>query len=454
MHISRYHFSCAALIVTLLVSNSAIVTAAASVPASAVVPVQRDAAEFMPRGGLPNVMAKLSKGEPVAISYLGGSITAQNGWRVFSRDWLQKKYPNAKITGIHAAIGGTGSDLGVFRVEKDALAAKPDLLFVEFAVNDASAPNDRIVKGMEGIVRKTWRLLPTTDICFVYTVTFRDSPDLGSGKMKRSTSMMEAVADYYGIPSINMGLEVARMEKAGKLIMKSDDAPVTRVSGDELNESAQLGTDAQGRIIFSKDGVHPYPETGHVLYMQALTRSFEKLPGVGAVGAHALIEPLSSDNWEAAVQFKLNEGPALTGPVTKLQSKDGGVAQQFAARMSPLWRLEPGASLSFKFKGTKVSIYDIIGPDGAMLEITVDGKSSRAARFDGYCTYHRLSTLSIADNMPDTVHEVSIKVLADKPDKAGILFDRNKADLEKSPAKYEPTLWYAGAIFIVGELVK
>jgi hypothetical protein len=427
---------------------------AAPVPASEIDATLRDAVELTARGGLPNVFAKLQHGAPVKVAYLGGSITAQNGWRIQSREWLQKQFPKAQLSEIHAAIGGTGSDLGVFRVEADALQDKPDLLFVEFAVNDANAAPAQIAKAMEGIVRKTWRLLPTTDICFVYTITAKDTAGLADGKMKRSESVMETVADHYGIPSIHFGLEVARLEKEGKLVIKSDDAPMTRVSGDELNASATIPTDAQGRILFSKDGVHPYPETGHVIYTQALIRSFEKMRTLGTPGAHALIAPLTSDNWEAARQLPLDQGGVLTGKVTKLDSKTDSPAKSFVARMPSMWKFEPGATLSFKFKGTKASIYDLLGPDGAQLEFSVDGKLRQVARFDGYCTYHRLSMLSIADNLPNTVHEVTITVLTEAPDKAKILFDRNRADLEKNPAKYAPTNWYAGAIFIVGEIVK
>ena len=34
-----------------------------------------------------------------------------------------------------------GDNLSVFRLERDVLVRKPDLLFVEFAVNDGDAPN-------------------------------------------------------------------------------------------------------------------------------------------------------------------------------------------------------------------------------------------------------------------------------------------------------------------------
>src|SRR5689334_12966880 len=84
------------------------------------------------RNGLGNVIAKLRDGEPVKVAYLGGSITAAPGWRVQTLKWFQQEFPKAQVKEINAAIGGTGSDLGVFRVQHDALQHHPDLLFVEF----------------------------------------------------------------------------------------------------------------------------------------------------------------------------------------------------------------------------------------------------------------------------------------------------------------------------------
>ncbi|MBL8995235.1 MAG: SGNH/GDSL hydrolase family protein, partial [Spirochaetia bacterium] len=81
------------------------------------------------------------------------------------------------------------------------------------------------------------------------------------------------------------------------------------------------------------------------------------------------------------------------------------------------------------------------------------GQTYNRDRFDGYCTYTRLGLLGVAANLEDKVHQVTIKVLSDKIDKAKILFEQNRADLEKNPAKYEPGNWYAGAIFLIGSLV-
>ena len=138
-----------------------------------------------------------------------------------SRNWFQTQFPNAKVEEINAAVGGTGSDLGVFRVDSDVLESKPDLLLVEFAVNDRKTPPDLIRKAIEGIVRKTWKAQPDCDICFVYAVTKDDIEGLKAGKMTRSESVMEEVADHYGIPSIHLGVDIARLEQEGKLVMAS-----------------------------------------------------------------------------------------------------------------------------------------------------------------------------------------------------------------------------------------
>ena len=54
----------------------------------------RPLAESNARLGMPNLLEKLKAGEPVKIAYLGGSITAQNGWRVLSRNLIQRIFPN------------------------------------------------------------------------------------------------------------------------------------------------------------------------------------------------------------------------------------------------------------------------------------------------------------------------------------------------------------------------
>ena len=145
--------------------------------ASLAAPEQPPQAVTQQRGGLPHVFAKLNAGKPVTAVYFGGSITAGAGasdgertsYRALVGQWLTTTFPKSVVTNVDAAIGGTGSDLGAFRAGWDVLAHHPDLVFVEFAVNDGGSPEPMIDRAMEGIVRQMRRADPATDICFVYT---------------------------------------------------------------------------------------------------------------------------------------------------------------------------------------------------------------------------------------------------------------------------------------------
>ena len=45
-------------------------------------------------------------------------------------------FPEAEFTCVNAGIGGTTSHFGAARAEEDLLYARPDVVFVEFSVND------------------------------------------------------------------------------------------------------------------------------------------------------------------------------------------------------------------------------------------------------------------------------------------------------------------------------
>jgi lysophospholipase L1-like esterase len=108
---------------------------------------------------------KAASGEPIVVAYLGGSITVgaatwplsgtnaadesydfssydrdMNSWRALTYEWLRTQYEKTagQFRQVDAAIGGTPSLLGAYRLEQDVLSQNPDLVFVEFAVNDSS----------------------------------------------------------------------------------------------------------------------------------------------------------------------------------------------------------------------------------------------------------------------------------------------------------------------------
>jgi hypothetical protein len=390
-----------------------------------------EAREVHARGGLPNFLDKVAKGGDLKVAYFGGSITAQSGWRVQTLAWMKETWPQAKFAEVNAAIGGTGSDLGVFRFRRDVLDQKPDLIFVEFAVNDGGASPQAITRCMEGIVRQAWHDNPSCDLCFVYTFVDGWAKQLSDGKFPRAASVMESVADHYGIPSIHMGLEAAKMGEAGKMIWR----------GKEKEE--------EGKMVFSADGVHPYPETGHKLYTAAVVRGFEQFKGLGKAGPHELPAAMDPKNYEKAKMVPI----AALKPGFELVDASTGIGKSFAKYMPGMMVARPGQEVTIKFTGTCLGFMDMLGPDCGVLEMALDGGKPRDVnRIDAYCTYSRIGSFFPARDVPEGEHVVSVKV-TDKPlDKAAILAKNgNKID---KPERYAGNNWYVAWVMVVGDVSK
>ena len=397
------------------------------------------AAELRARGGVGNIVAKLKEGGEVRIAYIGGSITAANGWRPKTTAWLQQQYPAAKIVETNAAIGGTGSDLGVFRFGRDVMAHKPHLIFVEFAVNDGGAAPAQIHRAMEGMVRQAWATDPAIDIIFVYTLVEGMAPTIAKGQFPRSASAMEQVADHYGIPTIHMGIEVSRLAAEGKMVMKAN--PKT----DE--EKAAL----KDKIIFSGDGVHPHANTGHEFYLHAVARSWEKMAASAAKPQpHKLPAPMRADNYERAKLVPLSAAK-LSGGWEKLPA-DKGLGRNFGKYMPELYGAKTaGQTLTFRFKGTHIGFLDLLGPDCGQVSASVDGHPGKLfPRFDSYCTYPRIASFAAGHDLPEGSHTVTITTTAEPLDKAKILSRLNNT--MDDPKRFEGNAWYVGWIMLVGEV--
>ena len=312
------------------------------------------AEEFRAREGLPNLFAKLKAGGPVRIAYLGGSITAANGWRPKTSAWFQAQYPKAKIIEINASISGTGSDFSACRLQGDVLTQKPDLIFLECRVNGGGGYE---AKSVEGVVRHAWKDNPKADLCFVYTLHQGMLKELRAGKTPPFGRIMEGIANAYGIPSIDLGVEIARREKAGSLIFKGA-APV------------------EGKLVFSKDGVHPGDE-GHSVYCEVIGRSMLKMAEADKARPHALPAPLDALNWETATLMPI-AGATLSAEWTAVDTKTDPVYSESFGRTHAMLRGamkcdRAGASITVTWNGTAVGVSDIPYGKPSALEAVVDG---------------------------------------------------------------------------------
>ncbi len=96
---------------------------------------------------LKRAIEKAKAGEDVTIAFIGGSITQGAGaipiqktcYAKQAYDLFCKRFAkNDNVHFIKAGVGGTPSELGMIRYERDVLGsgAAPDIVVVEFAVND------------------------------------------------------------------------------------------------------------------------------------------------------------------------------------------------------------------------------------------------------------------------------------------------------------------------------
>ena len=132
--------------------------------------------------------ARAEKREPLNVVFFGGSVTwganasdpQRTSYRGRMMTWLREKYPHTPITFHDAAIGGTGSMLGMFRVERDVLAYKPDLVFLDYTVNDGAEDTDTFaLASYERIVRQllshNTAVMPVL-MCFRWHAEHPDAP--------------------------------------------------------------------------------------------------------------------------------------------------------------------------------------------------------------------------------------------------------------------------------------
>lgn len=105
---------------------------------------------------------KLQAGEEVTAAFLGGSITQGSSagndlcYARLTANWLQEQFPDAKVNYVNAGIGATGSYIGVHRCDAQVLSQNPDIVFVDFSVNDTTERTELNKTTYESLMRKLW----------------------------------------------------------------------------------------------------------------------------------------------------------------------------------------------------------------------------------------------------------------------------------------------------------
>lgn len=111
---------------------------------------------------------------------------------------IKKIYKNAVVNVITTSIGGENSEQGAKRFKKDVLTHRPDVLFIDYALNDRAIGLKRARVAMEKMIRMALKkkikiilMTPSTDLSVDIT-----KPDNILGQF---TKMLYGLADKYHI---------------------------------------------------------------------------------------------------------------------------------------------------------------------------------------------------------------------------------------------------------------
>ena len=164
---------------------------------------------------LKNLMKRAANGESLVIGFLGGSITQgslsstpKNCYAYLVYEWWKKSFPNAAFSFVNGGIVGTTSHYGGARAWKDVLCYRPDIVTVDFSVNDDA--NEFFEETYEGTLR---RLLaaPSAPAVVVLNNVFYDTG-------KNAQDYHNRIADHYGIPHVSIKDTVYPDVESGKIV--------------------------------------------------------------------------------------------------------------------------------------------------------------------------------------------------------------------------------------------
>jgi len=194
-------------------------------------------------------------GERLCVAFFGASLTwganatdpLLTSYRAVMANRLEKAYPAAHFTFRDGAIGGTGSQLGLFRLEREVLRHKPDLVFVDFSANDGiTSATPETLASYEAIIRRVILEAKAPVVQVFFPFMWDVSKGTTTGMLRRDAHLAISAAYKTGCGDA-IALAQQRV-KAGEITIKQ---------------------------LWPTDGVHP-GNAGYELFADAAWDAFNK----------------------------------------------------------------------------------------------------------------------------------------------------------------------------------
>jgi len=310
-------------------------------------------------------------GERLNVIFFGASLTwganatdqSHTSYRADIAQRMESAYPQAHFTFRDAAIGGTGSQLGVFRLDRDVLSHHPDLVFLDFSANDdIYSDSPESLASYEAIVRRI--LLeghcPLVQVIFPFKWNAKREE---LAKMKRRDAHIAIAAAYNTAVGDAIALTIERLE-SGKTTFDT---------------------------VWPADGVHP-GDAGYALFADAAWNAFEESVRTKRVCA-APAKMLYADTYMKSSRLRLTSisplpagwhagRPNLTSAFyDMLMSRwldDELIASNRVPGPGAYWKptttTQDVAKLQYRFHGRMVLLFGESTPTSGKYHLFVDGK--------------------------------------------------------------------------------
>ncbi len=317
----------------------------------------------------------------ITVGFIGGSVTEGNTYSASFVEYLSETYPDNNFTQKNVGIGGTTSVFGVHRIDDQLVQYNPDIVFVEFSVNDSSDKVELYSKCMEGIIRKILRNDAGTLIVFVGTGNSTYVSNYENGTLPEIVAAHMAVAEHYNVPYINVGKEL-----------------LTHISNSEEDDW----------YYYFNDGVH-INSNGGAFYSDVMEQYLSDYK----FDIKYKEEPLTSNDFENADLFDSRN--YLTEPwVVRSNDMLGKISEYNHC----LYSEEVGATLEFDFHGTLFGFYCRFDNDSGILEYSIDGGEwKQYSLYSDFYTIHGKELVGFADveyGLENTKHHIVLRISEDK----------------------------------------
>ncbi len=294
------------------------------------------------------VMKKARSGEKITIGFIGGSITQGSlatsdhncyAYKVF--EWWKEKFKDTHFDYVNAGIGGTTSHFAVARVSSDLLKMSPDLVFVEFSVNDDD--NNHFLETYEGLVRQIYKCESEPAIVLISNVYYDSGINAQLSHLK--------VARYYELPLISMKSAIYPAVRDGMIAAKD----------------------------ITPDYLHPN-DMGHELVASVVIDFLDRTMGEISIGEKPSFEqdgfpsPFTANTYENAVRLDSRNYHALCKGFLVDKSEQKGITDCFKNG----WLSDvPKGHILFvaKCSGAAIQYRKYVSGNAPKAKVLVDGKT-------------------------------------------------------------------------------